>query len=344
MIHFECDYNEGAHENVLRRLSQTNAEQTSGYGEDGYCAQAAEKIRSLCEAPNAQAHFLVGGTQANATVIDAALRPHQGVLSAHTGHIAVHETGAVEACGHKVLTLPGADGKITAAQIAAAVDEHWADPSFEHIVQPGMVYLSHPTELGTLYSLAELQEISRVCREKCLFLFVDGARLAYGLAARGADVTLPELAKRCDVFTFGGTKAGALFGEAVVITNPAIAKDFRYLIKRHGGMLAKGRLLGLQFLALLENDLYLSLGNHAIAQAGRIRDAFAAVGIPLAFDSPANLLFPILTKAQADYLQTKYAFYLIDPLDNNRYISRFCTSWATRPEDVEQLTNDIRKL
>ena len=256
MIYFNNDYAEGCHPKVLEALIKTNMEQAPGYGTDDHCRSAAERIRSLCKDSDLDVHFLVGGTQANLTVIDAALRPHQGVVGADTAHINVHETGAVEATGHKVLWLPGQDGKITAEQIRACVLEHRTNESFEHTVQPKMVYLSNPTELGTLYSLHELEEISSACRELGLYLFVDGARLGYGLEAKGNDVTLPDLARLCDVFYIGGTKVGALFGEAVVISNPALKEDFRYLIKQHGGMLAKGRLLGVQFEALLEGGLY----------------------------------------------------------------------------------------
>ena len=239
MILFNSDYTEGAHPRILERLMETNLEQTTGYGEDAYCEAAREAIRKVCDAPEADVHFLVGGTQANFTVISSALKPYQGVLCADTGHINVHETGAVEACGHKVLALPGKDGKITAEQIRNAHDLHWSDESHEHIAQPKMVYISHPTELGTLYTKGELEEIGRVCRECGLYLFLDGARLGYGLMAPGTDVTIADIAKICDVFYIGGTKVGALFGEAVVIMNPQLKPDFRYCIKQKGGMLAK---------------------------------------------------------------------------------------------------------
>lgn len=253
MIYFNNDYSEGCHEKVMERLLATNMVQTPGYGEDAYCAAAAAKIRKKCGREDVAVHFLVGGTQTNMTVIDAALRPHQGALGADTAHINVHETGAVEATGHKVLWVPHHDGKITAQQVEDTVREHYASTSFEHTVQPKLVYISNPTELGTLYTRAELESLSAVCRARGLYLFVDGARLGYGLAARGNDVTMEDLANLCDVFYIGGTKVGALFGEAVVITNPALQEDFRYLIKQHGGMLAKGRLLGVQFDALMED-------------------------------------------------------------------------------------------
>ena len=265
MIRFECDYGEGAHPSILQRLQETNLEQTPGYGEDVYCAKARETIKKLCGTPKADVQFLVGGTQANLTVISAALRPHQGVVAAQSAHINVHETGSIEACGHKVLALPAKDGKIAAGQIAALCEAHRADASREHTVQPKMVYLSQPTELGTLYTRSELMAISDVCRANGLYLFVDGARLGYGIARAGNDVSFGDLGTLCDVFYIGGTKQGALFGEAVVLVNPALQEDFRYLIKQKGGMLAKGRLLGLQFSALLEEQakLYLSLSRHA---------------------------------------------------------------------------------
>ena len=251
MIRFNCDYCEGAHERILRKLAETNLEQTPGYGEDHYCAEAAGIIRSLCGQEDAAVHFLVGGTQANMTVIASALRSHQGVAGAVTAHINVHETGSIEATGHKVLALPSEDGKITAEQVEELYQAHIRDESFEHTVQPKMVYISNPTELGTIYTRSELENLYEVCRKYGLYLFVDGARLAYGLAAEGNDLDLKSLAAACDVFYIGGTKAGALFGEAVVILNDELKADFRYHIKQRGGMLAKGRLLGIQFGELL---------------------------------------------------------------------------------------------
>ena len=291
MIRWECDYAEGCHPALLDALTRTNMEQTPGYGVDQHCDRARGLIRDLCQAPEATVEFLVGGTQTNTTVIAAALRPHQGVLCAHTGHINCHETGAIESTGHKVLPLPSEDGKITAQQVRAAVEAHWQDSTHEHVVQPGMVYLSHPTEQGTVYTAQELTAISQVCREFGLPLFVDGARLAYGLAAEKS-VTLPLLYELCDVFYLGGTKVGALFGEAVVISNPALARDFRYLIKQRGGMLAKGRLLGVQFETLLEDGLYFRLGENGVEQARKLSQAFQAKGYPMRYDSPTNQLFP----------------------------------------------------
>ncbi|MGL4791388.1 MAG: threonine aldolase family protein, partial [Anaerotignaceae bacterium] len=252
MIRFECDYAEGAYPRVLEILGESNLNQTTGYGNDEYCQKAKELIKKACNSPNSDVHFMVGGTQTNATVIAASLRPHQGVISVETGHINVHETGAIEFSGHKVIALSSDDGKITADQIRQCVVSHWEDAAHEHMVQPGMVYISHPTENGTLYTKEELTKISQTCKEFNLPLFMDGARLGYGLMAEGSDITLEDLCKLCDIFYIGGTKIGALFGEALVINNESLKKDFRYFIKQNGAMLAKGRLLGIQFIALFE--------------------------------------------------------------------------------------------
>ena len=343
MLRFESDYLEGALPEILKRLNETNFEQTAGYGLDPYCDTAREKIKAACAAPDADVHFLVGGTQTNMTVIAAALRTHQGVLAAETGHIGAHETGAVEATGHKVLPLPSPDGKIHAAQIEAYVLAHRADESFEHIVQPAMVYISQPTETGTVYSLAELTEISAVCRRLGLLLFVDGARLACALALDYTP-TLPDLARLCDVFYVGGTKHGALFGEAVVITNEALKKDFRYVIKQRGGMFAKGRLLGLQFDAFFTDGLYYRTGEREMQLADKLRAAFINKGMELYYDSPTNQLFPIVTEEQMKKLSEKYSFSVIKPLPDGRTVVRFCTSWATRPEDIDELCKDIERL
>ena len=259
MIFFNCDYNEGAHENIIKRLAETNREQTVGQGEDDYCRQAAEMVLEKCEMPEAQVHFLVGGTQTNLTVIAAGLKPWQGVISADTGHINCHETGAIEATGHKVLALPCRNGKLKGEQIREVVRNHWEDATHEHMVQPGMVYISHPTENGTIYSKSELQELYATCKELGLPLFMDGARMGYGLMSEKSDMTLADIAANTDVFYIGGTKVGALFGEAVVITKSALKKDFRYCMKQSGAMLAKGRLLGIQFDTLFTDDLYFKI-------------------------------------------------------------------------------------
>lgn len=342
MIRFECDYTTGAHPKILEALVTTNSEACPGYGVDIHCERARIMLRALCQAPEAGVHFLTGGTQANTTVIAATLRPHQGVLCAETGHINVHESGAIEATGHKVLSLPAAEGKITAEQIDRYCREHYDNVAWEHMVQPGMVYLSLPTELGTVYTLAELEEISAVCRRRKLPLFVDGARLACGLAA--SDITLPDLARLCDVFYLGGTKAGLLFGEAVVITSPALNKDFRYLIKQHGGMLAKGRLLGVQFEAFLEDGLFLNIGRQEVAQAMRLRRAFEEKGYPLFVNSPTNQQFPILPNGALGPLEQKYSFEVWEKVDEGHTAVRFCTSWSTTEEDVDALIADIQQL
>lgn len=344
MIRFECDYLEGAHPKILEALSRTNFEQTPGYGNDEYCEKAREIIREKCDVENVDVHFLVGGTQANKTVIASILRPYQGVLCADSGHINVHETGAIENTGHKVLSLDSVCGKISAKQIREAYNLHFNDESSEHSVQPGMVYISYPTELGTLYSKEELTEISKTCRELDLPLFIDGARLGYGLAGEGVDVTLRDIAKLCDVFYIGGTKVGALFGEAVVITNDKYKKDFRYYIKQNGGLLAKGRLLGIQFLSLFEDDLYFEISKHANKQALRIKDAFLKKGYSLFIDSNTNQQFPIMPDEKLKVLGEKYSFTYWERVNEESSAVRFCTSWATKEEDVDQLIDDIERL
>ena len=344
MIRFNCDYLEGAHPRIMEKMMETNLVQTPGYGEDEFCERAREVIKEKCGVPDAYVQFLVGGTQTNLTVIASILRPYQGVLAAHTGHIAVHETGAIEATGHKVLTLPSDDGKITAAQVQEAYDLHWADGSHEHIVQPGMVYISHPTENGTLYTKEELKALYETCKKLGLPVFLDGARLGYGLASEGTDVTLKDIAEYTDVFYIGGTKVGALFGEAVVITNPAIAKDFRYMIKQRGGMLAKGRLLGIQFLTLLEDGLYEEIAGKAVKQAMRLKEAFLEKGYPLFYNSYTNQQFPIIPKQHLEQLEEKYSFELWAPLDDEYSAVRFCTSWATKDENVDALIADLDNL
>ena len=344
MIRFNCDYLEGAHPRIIEKMVETNMVQTPGYGEDEFCERAREVIKEKCGVPDAYVQFLVGGTQTNLTVIASILRPYQGVLAAHTGHIAVHETGAIESTGHKVLTLPSEDGKITAAQVQEAYDLHWADESHEHIVQPGMVYISHPTENGTLYTKEELKALYETCQKLGLPLFLDGARLGYGLMSEGTDVTWKDIAEFTDVFYIGGTKVGALFGEAVVITNLAIAKDFRYMIKQRGGMLAKGRLLGIQFLTLLEDGLYEEIAEKAVKQALRLKEAFLEKGYPLFYNSYTNQQFPIMPKQHLEQLKEKYSFEMWAPLDDEYSAVRFCTSWATKDENVDALIADLDNL
>ena len=317
-------------------------EQTVGYGEDVYCQQAAEAIRKACMREDVYVQFLVGGTQTNLTVISSALRTHQGVLAASSGHINVHETGAIEATGHKVLPLPSKDGKITAQQVREAVLAHYNDVTHEHIVQPKMVYISNPTELGTIYSKSELSALRKVCDEFDLYLFLDGARLGYGLAVKENDLALKDLCDTCDVFYIGGTKVGALFGEAVVIVNPELKKDFRYIMKQHGGLLAKGRLLGIQFLTLFTDGLYEEISAHAISMADELRTGMQKLGIKFLVDSPSNQLFPILEDDILKKLDEKYVYSYQERVDEKRSAVRFCTCWATRKEAVDSLLNDLK--
>lgn len=341
MYQFQCDYNEGAHQRIMERLLETNFEQTVGYGEDQYCAQARETIKSVVGRDDVEVHFLVGGTQANATVISSILRPHQGVLCADTGHINVHETGAIEHSGHKVLALKHTNGLLAAETIREAMEEHLAEDGPEHTVQPGMVYISFSSEVGTVYSLQQLKEIAEVCREYNLPLFIDGARMGYGLASEGCDVTIKDIAHLADVFYIGGTKQGALFGEAVVIVNDNLKKDFRYFIKQNGGMLAKGRLLGIQFQTLFEDGLYFQTSQHAVALALKIRDAFKAKGYEFLVESPSNQQFPILSDEFIERLSKDFKFSIWKKVDADHTAVRFCTSWATREEAVEALLGAI---
>ena len=344
MIQFQCDYNEGAHPRILERLIQTNLEQTVGYGEDHYCESARNMIREVCGRADADVHFLVGGTQANATVISSVLKPYQGVVCAHTGHINVHETGAIEHGGHKVLATPSKNGKLDAGDLLKCIQDHYSEDGPEHTVQPGMVYISFSTETGTIYSLSEIRAIRHICTEYGIPLFIDGARLGYGLASEGCDVTLKDIANLADVFYIGGTKQGALFGEAVVITNNNLKKDFRYCIKQNGGMLAKGRLLGIQFQTLFEDGLYFQLSEHAVSLALKIRDAFKAKGYPFIAESPSNQQFPVLPDEVLEILGKDFLFSIWQKTDENHTAVRFCTSWATSPEAVDKLLNAIEAL
>ena len=337
MILFQSDYTEGACPEIMERLLATNMEQTPGYSEDAHCQRAASLIQQVCDAPESKVHFLVGGTQTNMTVIGAALRPYQGVISAESGHIHVHETGAVESLGYKILALSAKDGKIEAGQIDEVCTLHKEDASFEHMVQPKMVYLSQPTELGTLYTRKELEEIRQVCDKHNLYLFVDGARLGYGLAAKGNDVDMETMAKLTDVFYIGGTKVGALFGEAVVIRHPALQKDFRYMIKQRGGMLAKGRLLGVQFETLFENGLYMEISRHAIRLADKLREAFEQKGYPFLVENTTNQIFPIMPDNKLEELKENFGFCYQQRVDETHSAVRFCTSWATKEENVDAL-------
>lgn len=343
-IYFQCDYAEGAHPKILERLTATNQEQTLGYGEDIYCAQAADKIRRACENDKLAVHFLVGGTQANLAVIDAALRAHQGVLCAQTGHINVHETGAVEACGHKVLGLSGGtEGKLTAEQVRKVCEEH-NTLGRDHTVQPGMVYISNPTELGTIYSAAELKALYEVCQEYGLYLFLDGARLGYGLTASDNDLTLPLLAKYTDVFYIGGTKVGALFGEAVVISNDTLGKDFRYIMKQKGGLLAKGRLLGIQFDTLFTDNLYFEIARQANVYAEQIRAAMDKKGYFCQAPNHTNQIFVVMPDEDLEKLRDRFVYSFDSKADDTHSCVRFCTSWATKAENAEALVQAIEAL
>lgn len=344
MYRFESDYLEGCHPSILEKLQESNYEQCLGYGEDPHCERAAEMIRSACSCPEAKVHFLVGGTQTNATVISSILRPYQGVLCSDAGHIAVHETGAIEHSGHKVLTIPSVSGKISAPQIEDAMNAHYNDFSREHMVQPAMVYISFPTELGTIYSKQELTEIREVCSKWELPLFIDGARLGYGLESSASRLLLKDIAALADVFYIGGTKQGALFGEAVVFPNIKLANEFRYNIKQNGGMLAKGRLLGIQFEALFEDGLYFRLARKADRQAEELSEAFKAAGIEMLVESGTNQIFPILTRAQIDKLSKDFGFERWQRVDEERDAVRFCTSWATTDEAVTALKEAIKQL
>ena len=344
MLLFHNDYNAMCHPAVMEHMRKYQAMHFDGYGMDECCSRAADKIRALCNNPDLAVHFLVGGTQTNLTVIDAALRPHQAAVGAWSAHINVHETGAVEATGHKVIGLHSEDGKITAKQVEELVLNHRQDASFEHIAQPKLVYISNSTELGTIYSLEELEAISAVCRKYGLLLFVDGARLGYALAAQDNDVTLADLARLCDVFYIGGTKVGAMFGEAVVISNHSVAEDFRYLIKQHGAMLAKGWLLGLQFDALMTEDLYFTISRHADAMADRIRATLAQLGYRLYVEGTTNQIFAVLPDNLLEKLSEDFTFSEQARVDADHRAVRFCTSWATNEADVNALCEALVAL
>ena len=345
MISFTCDYSEGAHPLILEAFQKTNWMQEPGYGFDRFTASAREKIRAAAQCPDAEVFLLTGGTQTNATVIDGMLRGHEGVIAAETGHIAQHEAGAVEASGHKVLTLPQQEGKIAAADLKRYLEGFYAQSAWEHMVIPGMVYLSFPTEYGTLYTRQELTDIRQVCRDYKLPLFVDGARLGYGLMSPACDLTLPELARLCDVFYIGGTKVGALCGEAVVFPEGKAPSHFFTHIKRHGALLAKGRLTGVQFDVLFTDGLYFEISRHAITQAMRLRDLFLDAGIPLYKDSPTNQQFPVLTSAQIARLkEADVQFEFWENLPDGRVVTRFATSWATSTQQLDALEAILKTL
>ena len=337
MLSFRNDYSEGAHPAILKALEAVNYEQMPGYGLDRCCQEAADVIRALCAAPEADVHFLVGGTQVNKTAIAAFLRPYEAAVAAESGHICTHETGAVEQDGHKILTVPTADGKLTPELIQGVLESH----SGEHMVLPRLVYLSNTTELGSVYTLSELSAISGFCRKNGLLLYCDGARLGAAMAA--GDTTFADYAALCDAFTIGGTKNGLLFGEALVIVRPALRSHFRWCMKQQGGILAKGWLLGLQFSVILQDGLYLDLARHALAAADRIRAGLRELGIPCLVDSPSNQIFPILPLDKAAAFQAACACE-VQQNGGNGLCVRLVTSWATRDSDVDALIRLLRSL
>lgn len=337
MLSFESDYIQGAHEKILQRLTETNLEPLSGYGNDTYCASAKEKIKAACECPEADVHFLVGGTQTNQLIIDTMLAPYEGVIAAVTGHVSLHEAGAIEYTGHKVLELPQQDGKIHADKLEAFLRNFWQDENREHMVFPGMVYISHPTEYGTLYSSTELENISAICRAHRIPLYLDGARLGYGLMSYDTDVTLPQIARCCDVFYIGGTKVGALCGEAVVFTGHNTPKHFINRMKQHGALLAKGRLLGVQFDTLFTDQLYMDISRHAIDMAELLKKGLKEKGYSFYLESPTNQQFIILEDEEMERLKKHVTFSFWEKPDENHTVVRFATSWATSEEDIAQL-------
>lgn len=337
MLYFENDYSEGAHPKILQRLMDTNMEHLSGYGSDRYTTLAKDKIRKLCNCPEAEIYFLVGGTQTNQTVIDSVLKSYEGVIAAETGHVSVHEAGAIEFTGHKVLTLPQHDGKLCARELEAYMETFLGDDSHEHMVFPGMVYISHPTEYGTLYTKDELKELSQVCRHFKLPLYIDGARLITGLACPQNELSLPDIADLCDIFYIGGTKAGALCGEAVVFTKNNTPAHFLTQIKQHGALLAKGRLCGVQFDALFSDDLYKETGRNAIETAALLREGLRQKGYTFYNSSPTNQLFLVMENSRLEELKNDVVYSFWEKADDTHTVIRFATSWATSGEDVEKL-------
>lgn len=337
MLSFECDYSEGAHEKVLQRLIETNMEKLPGYGSDQYCQTAKEKIKAACGCPEAEVHFLVGGTQTNKTVIASMLQPYEGVIAAATGHISVHESGAIENSGHKVLEVGQREGKVIPEELKRYLQTFFADENREHMVFPGMVYISHPTEYGTLYTGQELEKISGICNEYGIPLYLDGARLGYGLVSKESDVSIKDIAKYCDVFYIGGTKVGALCGEAVVFTGKNTPKHFMTMVKQQGALLAKGRLLGIQFDALFTDDLYLEISKNAIEMADMLKMALKEKGYQFYLETPTNQIFVVMEDEKLKKLQEQVRVSFWEKADEKHTVIRFATSWATRQEDVEAL-------
>lgn len=337
MLSFECDYNKGAHKKILERLLETNEEPAKGYGFDPYCASAAEKILKACELAGGQVQFLTGGTQTNQIVIDAMLAGYEAVVAADTGHVNFHEAGAIEYTGHKVLTIPHVNGKLDAGDLEQYLKDYYADDNHEHMARPGMVYISHPSEYGTLYSKAELEALSSVCKTYELPLFMDGARLGYGLMSKDTDVTLSDIAKLCDVFYIGGTKVGALCGEAVVFTHGNMPKHFLTTVKQHGALNAKGRLLGVQFDTLFTDDLYFEISKHAIEMAEKLKNAFKEKGYQFLIDSPTNQIFVILDNEKKKELEKEARFGFWEKYDETHTVVRIATSWGTTEEELNAL-------
>ena len=344
MLSFANDYQEGAHEKILQRLIETNLEPVSGYGTDPYCELAKEKIRRACECPEADIWFLTGGTQTNQVVIDAMLAPYEGVVAAETAHVAAHEAGAIEYSGHKVLTIPQHEGKILAEELETFLRKFWDDENHEHMVFPGMVYISHPTEYGTLYTKNELENLSAICEAYQIPLYMDGARLGYGLMSSNTDVTLSVIARCCDAFYIGGTKVGALCGEAVVFPKNNTPKHFLTRIKQHGALLAKGRLLGIQFDTLFTDDLYFVLSRHAIDKAEHLKEGLLEKGISFYLESPTNQQFLLLTDEQIERLKHEVSFSFWEKPDEDHTVIRLATSWATTKEQVDELIEVIGNL
>ena len=337
MLYFMSDYTEGAHPKILERLAETNLVSMPGYGDDPLCQSAREKIAAACGRDDLQICLLTGGTQTNLIVISTMLRRFEAVVAADTGHVSTHEAGAIEYTGHKVITLPGREGKLSAESLRRCLEGFYADGNHEHMPFPGMVYISYPTEYGTLYSKAELEALSEICRRYAIPLYLDGARLGYGLMSPAADLTLSDIAELCDVFYIGGTKVGALCGEALVFTRRNMPEHFLTLIKQQGALLAKGRLLGAQFDALFTDDLYWELSRHAVQMAMELKAALREKGYPLYLDSPTNQQFVLLTDEQMERLGRDVAFSFWEKPDADHTVVRLATSWATRPEDVQAL-------
>lgn len=341
MVSFESDYIAGAHPEIIKRLSETNLECLPGYGTDKYCESAKEKIKAACECEKADVEFLVGGTQTNSVIISTMLKDYEGVVAAATGHVSIHEAGAIEYSGHKVLEIPQSNGKISADVLDNYIATFYSDANHEHMVFPGMVYLSHPTEYGTLYTKKELEDIAAVCHQYKIPLFLDGARLGYGLMSKDSDMTLKDIARICDVFYIGGTKVGALCGEAVVFTKENKPKHFMNSVKKRGALLAKGRLLGIQFDTLFTADLYFKISRHAIGMAEKMKEIFSAKGYGFYIESPTNQQFIILDNWNIENLKKHVAFSFWEKLDDTHTVVRFATSWSTTDEDLKALENAL---